>query len=99
MWIVVFSQGDFELAGGELTQLVAVPNLPSPPPPPDGILPAAWRQRLYRDRLKKDPQKYKVCKAAAAKRAKEYRKHQQHSLSPSKKAELRVKVNERLRKF
>jgi len=87
------------LAGGESTQLVAVPNPSSPPPPPDGISLAAWRQRLYRNRLKNDPQKHKLVKAAAANRAKEYRKRQQRSLSPSKKAELRVKANERLRKF
>ena len=88
-----------EGADGESTQLVAVPNPSSPPPPPDGISLAAWRQRLYRNRLKNDPQKHKLVKAAAANRAKEYRKRQQHSLSPSKKAELRVKANERLRKF
>ena len=89
----------FEGADGESTQLVAVPNPPNPSPPPDGISLAAWRQRLYRDRLKNDPQKHKLLKAAAANRAKEYRKRQQRSLSPSKKAELRVKANERLRKF
>ena len=88
-----------EGADGESTQLVAVPNPSSPPSPPDGISLAAWRQRLYRNRLKNDPQKHKLVKAAAANRAKEYRKRQQHSLSPSKKAELRVKANERLRKF
>ena len=94
-----FSRRLFEGADGESTQLVAVPNPSSPPPPPDGISLAAWRQRLYRNRLKNDPQKHKLVKAAAANRAKEYRKRQQRSLSPSKKAELRVKANERLRKF